>query len=317
MNDGADMLEIGAPKQADSAADYIRDADPGNFEEYVVEASLKKPVIVDFWAPWCGPCKQMMPHIEKAVTDAQGEVDLVKINVDKYPELAEVFRVQSVPTVYAFYNGQPVDGFMGAKGASELKAFVEKVLLQSDAAPRPENENAESVAKVMEEASAFFAEEKYTDAMAKYSTVLDIDEKNMEALAGIGWCFVAEKDAEALVEFVSQLTPEQKSHEKLRGIAFLEEKAGSALTLDTAEKLRMKLEKNPKDHQARFDLALQRIATCDLEAAMDSLVEIVRLDREWQEQKARKLLLDIFEALGPAHPLTAQGRRRLSAVLFS
>lgn len=311
------MLEIGAPKQAENAVEYIRDADPGNFDRYVLEASLTKPVIVDFWAPWCGPCKQMMPHIEKAVMDAQGAVELVKINVDKYPELAEVFRVQSVPTVYAFSGGQPIDGFMGAKGAAELKTFVEKVMLQAGTAPKPENENAESVAKLMEEAQAFFAEEKYTDAMAKYSTVLDLDEKNMEALAGIGWCFVAGKDAETLVEFVNQLTPEQKADENLRGIVFLNEKAAAALTLEAPEKLRMKLEKNPKDHQARFDLSLQCIAACDLEAAMDALVEITRHDREWQEQKARKLLLDIFEALGPGHPLVGQGRRRLSAVLFS
>lgn len=310
------MLELGAG-QAKTGSEYIRDADTGNFEEAVLQASLKKPVIVDFWAPWCGPCKQMMPHIEKAVANANGAVSLVKINVDKYPELAEVFRVQSVPTVYAFFQGQPVDGFMGAKSETELKAFIDKLVkLSGAAAPQqPETVDAEAIAKLMADAAGFFKEDKYTDAMAAYSTVLDADEKNMEALAGIGWCFVAQKDVESLAEFVSQMTPEQKSYPRIKGLEFLLSAAKDAP--GSADDLQGKIEKSPKDFQARYDLALHKIAACDLEAAIDTLVELIRRDREWQDQKARKLLVELFDALGNAHPLTSPGRRKLSTVLFS
>ena len=280
-------------------------------------ASQKKPVIVDFWAPWCAPCKQMMPHLEKAVANANGAVSLVKINVEKYPELAEVFRVQSVPTVYAFYQGQPVDGFSGAKGEPELKAFIDKLLKQFGAPQEPGAVNAEAVAKMMDAAEKFFREEKYVDAMAAYSTVLDADEKNLEALAGIGWCFFAQKDMESLPEFINQMTPEQKAHPRIKGLETLLTLAASAEGLASAAELEAKIAKNPKDQQARYDLALQKIAALDIDGAMDALVEGIRKDREWQDQKLRKLLLTLFEALGNAHPLTSQGRRKLSAVLFS
>lgn len=311
------MLEIGAGTAKKPSA-HIRDADTGNFEEAVLAASLKKPVIVDFWAPWCGPCKQMMPHLEKAVEQANGTVSLVKINVEKYPELAEVFRVQSVPTVYAFFQGQPVDGFQGARGESELKAFIDKLAkLAGNAPAKPEVPNAEHIALNMTEADKFFREGNYTDAMARYSTVLDMDEKNMDAMAGIGWCFVAQKDFESLPEFVGQLAPEQKAHARIKGLVALLAYGEAAKALEEAAALEKKITKTPKDLQARYDLALRHIGALDIEAAIDQLVELTRQNREWQDQKARKLLLEVFDALGNAHPLTSQGRRRLSSVLFS
>ncbi|HYD18249.1 MAG TPA: tetratricopeptide repeat protein [Patescibacteria group bacterium] len=313
------MLEIGSQAKSAPSA-YIRDADTGNFEELVVTASLKNPVLVDFWAPWCGPCKQMMPSIEKVVTEAAGAVTLVKINVEKYPEMAELFRVQSVPTVYAFYQGQPVDGFTGAKAEKDLRAFVDKLIKAHGAAANDATAgmpDPQLVAKIMTAAQTHFKAGNYTDAMAQYSTALDYDEKNMDALAGIGWCFVAEKDHESFKAFVGEMTDEQKAYARIKGLDMLLKKGAEAEALDTAEALQAKLEKNPKDHQARYDLALRQLSALDLEGAIDSIVELTRRDREWQEQKARKLLLELFEALGNDHPLTSQGRRRLSAVLFS
>lgn len=311
------MLELGATQAKKTTSPHIREADTGNFEEAVITASLKTPVIVDFWAPWCQPCKAMMPHLEKAIENANGAVTLVKINVEKYPELAEVFRVQSVPTVYAFYQGQPVDGFVGGKNESEVNAFVGKLVKQYGGPAVQGMVDREAVAKVMAEADKFFADGQLTDAMASYSTALDMDEKNMDALAGIGWCFVAQKDMESLKEFMSQMTPEQMAFARIRGLGAILARAGEAETLDSIDNLQSHLEKTPKDLQARYDLALRCVAACDIEGAIDALVELTRRDREWQDQKARKLLLGLFDALGPSHPLAAQGRRRLSSVLFS
>lgn len=305
------------PKAAPSA--HIRETDSARFENDVLAASMQKPVIVDFWAPWCGPCKQMMPHIEKVVTEAKGAVELVKVNVDASPELAEVFRVQSVPAVFAFFQGQPIDGFMGARSEKDLKAFVDKILKLAGV---PANEDGAKpdpalIAKQLETAATFLRDEKYDDAMAAFSTVLDADPENAEAFAGIGWCFVAQKDLAALEEYLANLEPALLESPKLKGLAFLLARARDAAALEDAAALIARLEKNPKDHAARYDLALQRLGAADLAGAIDQLVELTRKDREWQEQKARKLLLELFDAMGPQHPLTAQGRRKLSTVLFS
>ncbi len=310
-------LGLGQKKEAPESA-FIRDTDASRFEDDVLSVSLKTPVIVDFWAPWCGPCKQMMPALEKTVTEAQGAVHLVKVNVDKNPELAEVFRVQSVPTVFAFFQGQPVDGFMGARGEPELRTFVAKLTnMSAVAAQKPEALAAENIGKVMAEADKNFRDNNIDQAMASYSQVLDAAPDNLDALAGIGWCLLAVKDMEALTEFVGQMTPEQLSYSRLKGLKLVMDIAETAQGLDDAATLSAKLAKNPKDLQARYDLAQRHIAAGDLEGGIDALVELTRRDREWQDQKARKLLLDLFDSMGPSHPLTAMGRRRLSSVLFS
>lgn len=312
------MLEIGAAQQKTPGSAYIRDADPGNFEEAVIAASMKNPVVVDFWAPWCGPCKQMMPSIEKVVNDNAGAVTLVKINVEKYPELAELFRVQSVPTVYAFAQGQPVDGFSGAKPEKDLRTFIDK-LVKAHGGPQlePGAPDPKVIAQIMANAQKHFRDGQYTDAMAQYSTALDMDEKNLDALAGIGWCFVAEKDLESFQAFVGEVTEDQKKHARIKGLDMLLQKGSEAKSLAGVDALLANLEKNPKDAQSRYDLAVHHLAVLDIESAIDDIVELTRRDREWQEQKARKLLLEIFDALGNDHPLTGQGRRRLSTVLFS
>ncbi|MDE1151554.1 MAG: tetratricopeptide repeat protein [Micavibrio sp.] len=305
------------PKAATPA--YIRETDTAKFEQDVLAGSMQKPVIVDFWAPWCGPCKQMMPAIEKVVTEANGAVDLIKINIDKYPELAEAFRVQSIPAVFAFFQGQPVDGFMGGRSEKDLRAFVDKVLKTAGVERAGGDAPAidpEALKKLLEAGQLFFRDGKYDDAMATYSTILDADAKNVDALAGLGWCFVGQKDYETLTEYLANLEPEEQAAPRLKGLAFLLEQAKDGDGFDAAV-LQAKIEANPKDLEARYNLARAAIAAADLAAAIDSLVELTRRDREWQEQKGRQLLVSLFDAMGPQHPLTAPGRRKLSTVLFS
>ncbi len=315
------MLDLGliGKKEQPATGSAFRETDTAGFENDVLKVSLTKPVIVDFWAPWCGPCRQLMPLLEKTVAAAGGAVDLVKVNIDENQELAAALRIQSVPTVYAFFQGQPVDGFMGARPESELRVFVDKLVkLAGAAAPAaPEAGNAESVAKLMAEADRFFRAGQYTDAIAAYSTALDLAPENMEAMAGIGWGLVAEKDMESAAALLAELTPEQKSFSRLQGLQFFLERAAEAAALPEETVLADRIAANPKDLQARHDFALRRLAVADLEGAIAALVELTRRDREWQEQKARKLLLALLDAMGPAHPLTGPSRRKLSSVLFS
>jgi len=295
---------------------HIHDTHTEAFETDVLAVSMHTPVIVDFWATWCGPCKQLMPALEKVVTAASGAVKMVKVDIDKNPELAQIFRVQSVPTVYAFWQGQPVDGFMGGKPESELKAFVDKLLKLAAAQKPAEQKEKVDIAPMMETAEKHLADGEYTEALAAYSTVLDLAPDNMAAMAGIGWCFVAEKSLEGLAELLSQLTPEQKQDPAVKGLGFLMTQAED-MDVAAPETLQAAVDKKPADLAARYDLARAHLAGLNVEGAIAELVELTRRNREWEDQKARKLLLDIFDALGPKHPQTALGRRQLSAVLFS
>lgn len=313
-----DLTTLGAAKTDSAAQAYIRETHTEAFEQDVLAVSMRVPVIVDFWATWCGPCKQLMPVLEKTVTEAAGKVHMVKVDIDKSPELAQIFRVQSVPTVYAFWQGQPVEGFMGGKPESELRAFVQKLAALGGAAANDETAVATvDVTADMKRADDFFAAGSYTEAMAAYSLVLDVAPDNMDAMAGIGWCFVAEKSPEGISEILSQLDAEQLKHPRIQGLSLLLAQSEDASALPDAKTLSAQIAKEPTNHAARFDLARVLIAGCDIDGAIETLIDLTRRDREWQDQKARKLLLALFDAMGNAHPQTAQGRRKLSAVLFS
>jgi putative thioredoxin len=304
---GGAMGAAGAPSGA-----VIKDSDTENFLVDVIEASRETPVIVDFWAPWCGPCKQLGPTIEKVVQAARGAVRLVKINIDENQPLAEQMRIQSIPAVYAFVDGQPVDGFMGALPESQVQAFVDNLTGGAGAAgPSP-------VEAAMEQAKAALDAGDGGTAAAIYSQVLQHEPENLAAAAGLARCAVAAGDFEQARAVLDSLPPaaaEESEIAAARSALELAEKASAAA--GQIPELQARLAADANDHQARFDLAVARFGMNQPETAIDELIEIVRRARAWNDEAARKQLVQIFEALGHSHELTVEGRRRLSSVLFS
>lgn len=299
------------------AGDLIKDSDTANFLADVVEMSKEIPVIVDFWAEWCGPCKQLGPMIEKVVTEAGGAVKLVKIDTDKNQELAQQLRVQSIPTVYGFSNGQPVDVFTGALPESEIKAFVDRVLQAAGKEAAPES----PIAHAMGQAATARETGDWDTAGAIYSQVLQHEPANIAAAGGLARALVEKDELDAAREVLSGIPDDaaeaaDKDADVIAARAALElaEKAADAGDMDEA---RARVEADPKDHQARFDLAIGLFATGAQGEAIEALIEIIRRERAWNEEAARVQLLEFFEALGPTDELTLDGRRKLSSVLFS
>jgi putative thioredoxin len=279
----------------------------------VLEQSREVPVIVDFWAPWCGPCKTLGPSLEAAVTAAAGAVKLVKVNIDENPEIAQQLRIQSIPTVYAFRNGQPVDGFMGAIAESQVKAFVAALAGEGHA-----HGGAEHTAEVLAAADEALEAGDIAMAAQAYGHVLQDDPGNPAAVAGLARAYLAGGDVERARTTLQMVRPDAAQDEAVRAVeAELKLREAPAPQSGEIAALRARNEADPADLQTLFDLANALEAAGEREGAIDRLLELVRRDRKWNEDAGRKQLVTLFEAMGPTDPRTIEGRRKLSSILFS
>ncbi|MEM7426410.1 MAG: thioredoxin [Pseudomonadota bacterium] len=302
----------GNAKSGDTAApagELIKDADETTFMEDVIDASMNTPVLVDFWADWCGPCKQLTPALEKAVTAAKGAVKLVKIDVDKNKGIAAQLRVQSLPTVYAFKGGRPVDAFMGALPESQIKSFIEK---QTGAAIGPSDEEL-----LLEAGQKALDDDDAQAAMQAYAAVLQSDSENLTAIGGLAKAQIESGDLDG-ARATLDLTPQGKENDTaITSARAALELAATPADSEEITELCVRLEADEKDHQARIDLAVALNAAGRSDEALEHLLASVQMDRGWNDEAARKQLLQFFEAWGFADPRAVEGRKKLSSILFS
>ena len=307
-----DNLIAGGAPQAPQA-DLIKNTDTAHFMADVIEASRDVPVIVDFWAPWCGPCKQLGPMLEKAVNAAGGKVKMVKLNVDENQQLAQQFRIQSIPAVYAFLDGQPVDGFVGALPESQIKQFMQRLIQAANEGapqePSPIEEGLAQAKQLMEAGNA-------QDAAIIYAQIVSVDRANVAAMAGLARAQAILGELEKAKEWLAKLPADKANEPDAVAARTAIELAEQAAKAGDTKDLQAKVDADPKDAQARFDLATTLYAGGAADKAIDHLIEIVRQNKAWNEEAARKQLVKIFEALGPMHELSVAGRRKLSSVLF-
>jgi len=302
-----DILTGAAP-----TADLIKDVSEATFMADVVEASKDVPVIVDFWAPWCGPCKTLGPMLEKAVIAAKGAVKMVKINVDEAQSIAGQLQIQSIPTVYAFHNGQPIDGFQGALPESEIKAFIDKAIAASGGeAP------GEQLSDAIEAAEEMLAEGAAVDAAQTFAAVLEQDPNQAAAYGGLVRSHIALDDLEQAEAVLNGAPAEISESPELEAAHAQLELAKQAADAGPVAELTAAVEAEPDNHQARFDLALALHAGGEVDEAVSQLLELFRRDREWNDGAAKTQMFTIFEALKPNDPIVLNGRRRLSSMIFA
>jgi len=299
---------FGMDQKTGPQADLIKEGTEATFMQDVIEASREVPVIVDFWATWCGPCRTLGPALEAAVTAAKGKVRMVKVDVDQNQMIAQQLRIQSIPTVYAFWQGQPVDGFQGAIPASEIKKFVDKLsALAGDG----------GLAEALEAAEQMLAEGAVTDAAETFAAILGEEPENAGAYGGLVRCYLAlgEFDqADAMLAAAPTAISKSKEVEAARAQLDLARQAANA---GPEQELRAAVAADPQDRQARFDLALALHAAGKVDEAVDELLDLFRLDREWNDGAAKAQLLTIFDALKPTDAIVLKGRRRLSSMIFA
>ena len=301
---------MGGGAAAAPAGDLIKESSTAAFSKDVLEASKRAPVIVDFWAPWCGPCKQLTPIIEKVVKSYGGKVRLVKINIDEHPAIASQLRVQSIPTVYAFKDGRPIDGFMGALPEGQVRAFIDRLIGEEEAA---------DLAGALEEADKLAEAGDVQTAAEIYASILQEDRQNVAALAGLARCYLKTGDVARAEQTIALVPPEKREQQPLPGLRAAIDLAKQGASADPGKlgALKARVTADPADHQARIDLAVALAAAGDKEGAVTELLASFKRDRNWNEQAARKQLVQLFDAWGPKDPATLDGRRRLSSLLFS
>jgi putative thioredoxin len=301
------MLEF----EQNAVGALIKDVSEATFMQDVVEASKEKPVIVDFWAPWCGPCKTLGPQLEEAVNGANGAVTMAKVNIDENQMIAGQMQVQSIPTVFAFFNGQPVDGFQGAISASEIKAFVDRVVAANG------GEAESGLDSAVLSAEQMFEEGDIESALETFSAILQEDTNNLKSYIGLIKCHLALGDLDQAEAILNGIPAEISQSPEVEPIHAQIQLAKQALDAGPIDDLQQLVEKNPSDHEARFKLAQALHGSGQIEEAVDQLLELFKRDREWNDEAAKSQLFVIFEALEANNPIVLNGRRKLSSLIFA
>jgi putative thioredoxin len=299
---------VGNESAARTAPSPVKESNTKNFMADVVEASRQVPVLVDFWAPWCGPCKQLGPMLEKIVGEAKGAVRLVKINVDENQQLAAQMRIQSIPAVFAFVNGQPVDGFMGALPESQLRQFVARLTAGA---------RGNEIETMLAEAEQALEDNDFAAAGQIFGQVLQIERENVKAIAGMAKAQIKSGDLDGAKATLALVPPQKTSDPEIASVRAMIELSTKQSDPAAIRKLAAAVEQNPADHQSRYDLAVALNGIGRPQEALDHLLTIISRDRGWNDEAARKQLVQFFDAWGPKDELTQMGRRRLSSILFS